>query len=178
MNSIYKTLLAGLLRLINPHKPLGTKLFDAIARVSVSVAFEAVALRRNRQTGETEVFLIQRPENDSAYPGQWHVPGSVLHPSENDEHVLKRLSRREFGVPIIKSKFVAMVSTPGEVRGHFLSLVYRVELDGDPKNGNWFPVNKLPKQTVETHKKYIIPLAARAHKFRDVEDAKVKVLDA
>lgn len=172
-----KQILAFFLRLVNPHKPLGTALFDAIAKVSVSVAFEAVALRKNPETDAVEVFLIQRAENDTAYPGEWHVPGSVLRPQEAAEHVLIRLSKREFGTKVVKSKFVAILSNPGEARGHFISLVYRVKLDGEPVGrGKWFPVDALPAKTVTEHRKHIIPIAVGEKTFEDLDSAKVKTL--
>ncbi len=176
---MFKHILAFFLKFINPHKPLGTVLFNAIAKVSVSVAFEAVALRRNRETEELEVYLVRRAPDDSAYPGQWHVPGSILRPAEKDEHVLVRLGKREFGTKITHSKFVAMVSYPREARGHFISLVYRVRLEGEPsENGKWFPVDKLPSNIVSHHKTYIIPLAVNHKKFSDIENVKVKTLEA
>jgi ADP-ribose pyrophosphatase YjhB (NUDIX family) len=172
-----KTLLAFLLKYINPHKPLGTALFNAVARVSVSVAFEAVAFRR-AVNGEREIYLTKRADNDAAYGGQWHVPGSILRPQEKDEHILARLGRQEFGTKIIKAKFVAMLSNPGEARGHVLSLVYLVKLEAAPSSGGqWFLLNKLPPNTITFHKKYLIPLAAKDHKFEDITEAKIKTLE-
>ena len=57
-------------------KPLGDRLFEAIARLSVNVAFEAVYLRHNKNKSPGS-FLLKRDSHDS-FPGQWHVPGSVF----------------------------------------------------------------------------------------------------
>ncbi len=177
MTSPIKIFTAFLLKHIDPHKPFGTALFDAIARVSVSVAFEAVALRRNSETGEQEVYMVQRSMDDTAYPGQWHVPGSVIRPHERDERVFVRLSKREFGANIVKSRFRAMLSHPGEARGHFISLVYKVTLDGEPTKGKWFSIHKLPPHTVMSHRHYIIPIAADDKKFEGITHVKIKNLE-
>jgi ADP-ribose pyrophosphatase YjhB (NUDIX family) len=165
---VIKEILAFFIKFINPHKPLGTALFNAVARVSISVAFEAVALRKNPINGETEIYLIMRV-NDSSFPGQWHVPGSILRPKEDDEHVFARLGNKEFGAKIVKSKFIAIVSFPEEPRGHIISLVYSVELDKEPTGGGkWFPVDKLPTNLVLYHKEYIIPVAINEENFESV----------
>lgn len=172
-----KNIAAYLLKYIDPHKPLGTLLFNAIAKVTVSVAFEAVAIRKNPETGKSEVYMVRRPDDDAAYPGQWHVPGSVLRPHEKDNHVFSRLSKREFGTRILRSKFIAMVSHPREARGHFISLVYRVQVEGEPQGGKWFPLDGLPTTTVGFHKKYIIPIAAGDKRFEDIAHFQIKLLD-
>ena len=57
---------------IDPRKPYGTTLFNAIARLTVSPAVETVCLRLNQTTKEVEVYLVQRARDDTAYPGEWH----------------------------------------------------------------------------------------------------------
>lgn len=154
---------------IDPTKPYGTELFDALSRLTVSVAVEAVCLRLNTSTCQVEVYMIQRSPNDTAYPGEWHCPGSVLRPKEEIKDVFSRLQKKEFGesATLGQTRFVANVNHPTEARGHFLSMVYLCELVNDEHfasrlKGKWFPVDQLPAKTVETHRYRIIPPAVGA----------------
>ncbi|TSC95185.1 MAG: hypothetical protein CEN87_197 [Parcubacteria group bacterium Licking1014_1] len=151
------------LREIDSLQPYGTELFDALALVTVSVAVEAVCLRLNLLTQKVEVYMTQRSQSDSAYFGQWHCPGSVMRPRENIRDVFNRLAEKEFGSNISSYRFVANVNHPYEDRGHFLSIVYLCVLEEKEElRGKWFLVNNLPKKTVETHAKRIIPVAIGA----------------
>ena len=144
-------------------KPLGSRLFEAIARLSVNVAFEAVCLRRNPKTKAVEVFLLKRGAHES-FPGQWHVPGSVFRPGEKPKDVIRRLSLpREFGTPVISDfKCHGAIFIP-EARGWFLSLVYLVKCKGKPNSeGRWFNVKNLSKNVIPHHRKDVIPAAVSA----------------
>ncbi len=166
--------LIGGLREIDPKQPYGTDLFDALARITVSVAVEAVCLRLSRFNLDEidgteyirrvpEVYLIQRSPTDTAYPGEWHCPGSVLRPGEEDTDVFNRLVKKEFGGKLSSTRFVANVNHPTEARGHFFSLVYLCALEeSDGLRGKWFRTDQLPEKTVESHCYRVIPAAVGA----------------
>ncbi len=157
-----KALVAGLGR-VDPAQPYGTKLFDALARLTVSVAMEAVCVRLGKLPHTVEVYLVQRSKHDTAYPDEWHCPGSVLRPSERFDDVFRRLEEKEFGGKLLSRRFVAYVDFPEEERGHFLSLVHLCSLEERPGlRGKWFPVDRLPKKTVGCHRWRIIPAAVGA----------------
>src|SRR3989344_7532630 len=145
-------------------KPLGSRLFEAIARLSVNVAFEAVCLRSNNKTKAIEVFMLQRKSHES-FPGQWHIPGAVFRPGEQPKDVARRLAVREFGTAItsdFKCHGTFFVPDP---RGWFLSLVYLVKCKKNLANkGQWWDVKHLPKNTIPHHRKYVIPAAVKAFK--------------
>lgn len=174
------------LKKVDPKKPYGTKLFDALARLTITPAVEAVCLRldekyvdgeffsKGRSTieipsmvyNEIMVYMTQRSTTDTAYPGEWHCPGSVFRPGEDVEDVFSRLQDREFGqlAQVVGKRFVANMNNPGEARGHFLSLIYLCELAEENAGkeglkGKWFPVNHLPAETVRHHRERIIPAA-------------------
>jgi ADP-ribose pyrophosphatase YjhB (NUDIX family) len=145
-------------------KPLGSRLFEAIARLSVSVAFEAVYLRKNTKSKNIEVFMLKRGAHES-FPGQWHVPGAVFRPGEQPKDVARRLSVREFGTAIVSDFKCQGTFFIPDSRGWFLSLVYLVTCKKTPTpQGQWWPVKKLPKNTVPHHFKYVIPAAVQAFK--------------
>ncbi|MCX6718077.1 MAG: hypothetical protein NTY81_00535 [Candidatus Staskawiczbacteria bacterium] len=180
---------------INPAKPYGTALFDALAKVTVSVAVEAVCLQLKRkeivgvccetshglvQTDDAsynivEVYMTHRPPDDTAYPSEWHCPGSVLRSGEDIEDVFNRLVDKEFGGGTIQSaRFVANVNNPNEARGHFLSLVYLCCLQAgraSEMKGMWFPVDQLPTKTIASHRRRIIPAALGAFVAENIQCA-------
>src|SRR3989338_5641250 len=94
---IIKRMIIWLLRWVDPAKPYGAPLFNAFARLTVSVAVEAVCLRKKLGTGEFEVYLTKRSLDETAYPGQWHIPGTVMRPMEDLEDAFARLGAKEFG---------------------------------------------------------------------------------
>ena len=124
------------------------------------MAVEAVCVRLNQQTRKIEVYMTQRSLDDTAYPGEWHCPGSIMRPGETINNIFSRLEKKEFNAYLLSKKFVANVNVPDEVRGHFISLVYLCTLEQkEEMKGIWFPTDKLPKQTVECHRRRIIPCA-------------------
>ena len=141
-------------------KPLGSRLFEAIARLSVNVAFEAVCLRRNQNA--VEVFMIKRGPHES-FAGQWHVPGAVFRPGEQPKDVARRLGLKEFGSAITSNYKCHGTFFVPEPRGWFLSLVYLVKSKKTPTHeGRWWNVKKLPKKVLAHHSKYVIPAAVFA----------------
>lgn len=131
-------------------------MFEALARLTVSVAFETVALR-NGKNG-VEIFLTKRGP-DEAHANQWHSPGSVLRREEDFQNVFDRLAECEFQVPIISKKFIGLLNYQNTERGHFFCPVFLVELEQNPETGEWFSVNNLPVNIVNEHKNLLIPKA-------------------
>jgi len=148
------------LKLIDPQKPFGTELFNAIAKVSISIGVEAVCLRVNENTKKIEVLLTQRSSSDSAYPGEWHCPRSVLRPGEEFSDVFRRLAKKESLDGLNPERFVENFNHPKEARGHFLSVIYLCTADGTA--GTWFAVDTLPENTVDHHRDHVIPIAVKA----------------
>ncbi len=167
-SDLYKDFVAKLLGRIDPKKPYGTALYNAIARLSWNMFFEAVVIRKRGK--QLEVYLRKRADGDTAYPGEWHAPGSVFRPGENERDVTNRLEK-EFGVPVVLFQMIGEYVDweKGEARGSGVSRVYLIKLDGAPREDErhgWFPINELPKVTVDSHRLAIIPLAVKAHKAR------------
>ncbi|PIR76627.1 MAG: hypothetical protein COU32_00995 [Candidatus Magasanikbacteria bacterium CG10_big_fil_rev_8_21_14_0_10_42_10] len=164
----FKLVVAELLGHVNPRQPFGTSLFDAIAKVTVTVACENIAMRRG-DDGRLYVFLRCRSLDDTAYPGEWHSPGSALRPGETYEDVFRRL-RGEFGSDVVKHEQIGLLNVPEEERGHFLTPVFLVEIDGDGRQDDrhgWFPVDALPQPMVAHHECRLFPMAIKAFEERE-----------
>lgn len=146
---------------IDPKRPYDSGVFDALVRVTVSVAIEAVCLRLNPNK-EIEVYLTQRSITET-YPGEWHCPGTLLRRREEIEDAFSRLAEREFRARLKSWRFVANVNLPKETRGHTFSVVHLCQFEEGPNSrGRWFLISQLPIPTVEAHAKQIIPLAVGA----------------
>jgi ADP-ribose pyrophosphatase YjhB (NUDIX family) len=156
-----KEAVAEVLGCIDPTKPFGTPLFNAVAKLSVTVAYEAVLIR-DGASNTPEVYLMRRSMTESAYPGEWHCPGSSFRVGEQPTDVEHRLAKTEFGV--------GSFANPGtyvshffyqEKRGWYCSMVHLVEVveELSGKTGQWFPVDALPVVTVDHHVREVIPRA-------------------
>ena len=159
MNEERKKLLIELLKEVNPKEPYGTELFDALLPLNVSTAIEMVCLRHVKK-GKVDVYLTQRSLDDTAYPGEWHCPGSFIRPGEEIKDVFARIVQKEIKAGLVSTRFIADVNHPTEARGHVISKVYLCALEEkEGLKGTWFPTNQLPEKTVESHCKRIIPAA-------------------
>lgn len=145
---------------VDPCQPYGTELFNAIARVSVSVAIEAIGIRRNPESDKLEVLLMKRSVNAPAYSSMWHLPGSFLRPGESILDVIDRLAEKEFKASIRFVKQVGLKNNPHEARGHVLHILCLIETED--VSANWFPIDKLPEPIVEHHRQVLIPAGVEA----------------
>ena len=145
----------------DPKKGMGVELFNAIAKLKVTMTPEAVCLRHNSQNDKIEIYLVLRSLTDTAYPGQWHLPGSAMRPGEEIDDVFLRLEKNEIGIRVLSKKFVFHSNNPTEQRGHFFSLIFLCMLDSGDGYGKWFCVDDLPENTLMRHRSVIIPVALK-----------------
>ena len=164
-----KQVAAAALAEIDPTKPYGTELFNAIARVSINVAVEAVCLRRG--DSGVEVLMTRRAEDDTAYPGEWHCPGSFFRPGEDETQVFARLAKGEFLADGVRWQFASYFNSHQEERGHTFSLIFLCELEEGvtPHRGQWWPVDRLPERAVYHHRHNIITVAVKAFGVKIVQ---------
>ena len=148
---------ARLLIEVDASQPLGPELHTALIRLSPPVAIEAVALRRNEESGLVEVLLRQRGPNEPAYPGHWHCPGSFVRNNEQVEDVLTRLTKGESLGRVISHQFAGPFLWPEE-RGWICSLVTLVTVRDVGSQCFWHPVDHLPNPMVPEHATDVIPM--------------------
>lgn len=164
MRTSEKDLIPLLLRLDRTY-PKGRALFEALARVTVTVAIEAVILRFNER-GVVAVLLTKRGP-DEVYPNQWHCPGSVMRVGETVRMVLRRIAKKELGTDFTElPRFVGNFNHLQELRGHFFTPVYLCRVGSD-KHGTWFPVDALPVKTIAHHCAHVIPIALQVFSQSD-----------
>lgn len=152
--------------LVHGENSLDKRLFEAIAKLSITVALEAVLLRHKGT--KIEVFMMKR-RKDESFPGEWHCPGSVFRPGEQPGDVLQRLGEREFKAKLTLQSECVSDTFVKEDRGWFLSRVYLVGAKGKvTQKGKWFAVDSLPKETIEHHRRFVIPEALKADNSKTV----------
>lgn len=150
---------------------LAYPVFLQAARLLTQATVEMVPLRRNAM-GKTEVLLTQRPAGD-LWEHKWHVPGTILLPSDPVTHPkdydapFRRLigegGELKSGVKVVHGP--VEVSTERRVtrRGHELSVIHWVEVEGQPAAGTFFDAHKLhsevPAPGVIEHHQDFIPRA-------------------
>lgn len=153
-----------ILKQIDPKlQPYGEKFFEPLARLIVNVGIETVFLRFNPELSIREIFLRKRKEEET-YPGQWHIPGSLLRYGEEIDDVFERILSEEcYGIAASGFRFVGFYNNIKEARGHALQIVYRCDVEYNGKSevglGSWFPLDALPDPVVDHHLETIIPMA-------------------
>lgn len=123
------------------------EVFEAIGRVSVYPAIEFVILR-NKGTA-TEVLLTRRSPDDITWPNMYHVPGTVLRPTDNSfEDAMSRLYVDELaGFELSSPQFVG-AHFNHYARGTGVGFEYYASVMNEPTNGTFFNVTDLPDDLI------------------------------
>lgn len=150
--------IAAALSLKKSKTPMGPRMYDAMTPHMTNIAAEGVAFRQ-RQDGVVEVLLEQRPEDDKWFSKQWAGLGVGFRNTDTGrESALKRLVAKEFQTPT-EFVFVGDVYPENTGRGWYECKVFLAFPQGEPENGQWFPVDALPEDIVSGHRDVIIPFA-------------------
>jgi hypothetical protein len=165
---------ASILNSVPSDKPYKMALFDALNKKQPTFAMEGVLIRESPVTGELEVYLTQRSMSETAYPGEFHAPGSGLRNKEDWKKAAERLARSEYKVPVKKvTVLFESCFFYDEARGWYCSVPCLIELDGEPIVGKWYSVDHLPDKTVGHHRDDIIPAVVRYWRNREAYDTAI-----
>ncbi len=154
-----------------------TELFEAILNRVVTSAFELAVLRPTGNVLCPEVLLIWR--KDKHFKG-WHMPGTMILGDNSLEDVFTRLVDREIGLSLERPpRFVHRFFTPKgtgpgdnprgtEIGLLHLSYVVPKAFAEEPRQGDFFLLTHIPKDTLEHHKRMIMYLES------ELRDSKYK----
>lgn len=104
--------------------------------------------------------------HDTFYGPGWHIPGGIIRFKERVDQRILKVAESEIGCPVrfnpTPIDVREIMNRERDVRGHFISMLYLCELDGEPdpsrratskvpRNGEWAwhlgaPVNLIPQQ--------------------------------
>ena len=134
-------------------------IFIQVARLCVLSIVELVIFKM--VDGHVNVLLLERDSSDPVWPGMLHSPGTVVRPTDEDmpNSQLSRVVKDELGgIEISKPNFL-MDGFHETERGKENAAFYWAELLGAAKNGQLYPVNRLPDNVIKYQRPYIAAAA-------------------
>jgi colanic acid biosynthesis protein WcaH len=141
---------------------LPIELFLFVSQLTPLVNVDLLIKNRDGQT------LMTWREDEFYGPG-WHIPGGVIRFKEAAKHRIAEVAKSELGAVVRAEEHPLLVrelvAPHRDVRGHFMSLLYRCELvsgpyDGlrrsaaRPKHGEWEWLDGCPDQIIWQHEVY------------------------
>lgn len=145
---------------------LPIEIFGEITRIWVTAIIEIVPLRLSSAKA-VEVLLLERPKDDPNWPGMLHTPGTVLRATDVStgiEGAFYRIFSDEIGAGFVAPTHIKTIFHE-ENRGVALANVYYVDLgEGQPKNGEWYSLDRLPSNLIDSQLGFI-KLAANQFKL-------------
>lgn len=156
--------LANLISLVgNPHEGLPQEIFYFISQLTPMVNVDLLIKNKSGQT------LLTWREDDFYGPG-WHIPGGIIRFKETAEARIHKVANSELGVTVCAESVPVVVNEimaeHRDVRGHFISMLFRCTLtkqpsldlmagsDGLIKSGQWMWHNGCPDDIIEQHEIY------------------------
>lgn len=143
--------------------------FNLIAERFVMIPVEAVTLRKKGD--KIQVLLLEREEKDSVWGGLLHSPGTILRASDvNDDKSYKnaflRLEEREIGNKFSKEPIFLRNWFHRVKRGVENAMIFVCTIEGEPKNGQFYNIDDLPENVVETQIEFIKYAAQEAKRLK------------
>jgi hypothetical protein len=146
----------GLLSKLHPGS-LPFDIFHEVTRLVATPIIEVVPLRRSAD-GEIEILLLKREEDDPVWPGQLHIPGTVVRasdaPGSFDEPLRRVISTELAGTKTSEPTFVKNLFHHSG-RGMEASQIFWVEIRDKPAIGEFYNANNLPGSVVQSQLDFI-----------------------
>lgn len=166
----------------NPEGLLPLEVFEIIAGKLAVIHTVEVGLVKPAEEGNFSVLLTQRPPTDHFWPNQWHIPGSVVRPTDpvGHEHdydaaISRVLSEVGSGIHLVGDpREYETVRRIGN-RGSEVTVRLVAEVDGRPSDGAFFNASDVLRNPpegglVESHHEAIKGLTAAYRRSRSARD--------
>lgn len=132
-------------------------LYQELRHIRPTYNLEVVCLRKNPETGEREVFLIDGKDREDVYKDHTFLVGAFPEYGHTDDQVFSAMEKKlriKFSErPIETGSF----NNPSEWMGHTRHIVHLGRLSkvssGCP--GQWFTLSELPENLIPYHKEII-----------------------
>lgn len=144
----------------NPGLDLPEDLFLFISRVTPLVNVDLLVK-------DTEERTLLTWRDDDFYGSGWHVPGGIIRYKERAADRVRKVANEEIGSPVEFDPVpIVIIETMAEQRerGHFLSMLYRCRLLGEPdparragptpRRGEWKWHSGTPDHLLPVHNVY------------------------
>ncbi|MSR76456.1 MAG: NUDIX hydrolase [Candidatus Ryanbacteria bacterium] len=130
----------------------GTEVFESFFPILPFVPSEQAIIRLI--DGVWRVLMWYR--KDVHYEG-YHMVGGYILRGESDEEWLTRCIKKEVNLTLKNFWHIRDFNTrpeTGWVPNHQMAHFFLCEVEGEPSVGTWFPLDKIPDDTLGHHKKY------------------------
>ncbi len=147
-----KNQLLALLKKVGYRKS-GKEIFEAFWPIFPMAPIEAAVLREIG--GKLHILLWYR--DDEHYKG-WHVPGKYILFGEKYLEAVERVLEDETGMKLRSARFLRHFNlrpSTGWVPNHQLNMLYIAGAEGEPFQGEFFPLDAIPDDTLPYHKYYV-----------------------
>ena len=146
---------ATLLKLLKQvgYRKSGKEVFEAFWPIFPMVPVEVAVIRQIE--GKPHIHLWYR--EDEHYKG-WHVPGKYILFGEKYSETVERVLEDETGLKLRSAQFLRHFNLrpeTGWVPNHQLNMLYLARADGEPFQGEFFPLDAIPETTLPYHKYYV-----------------------
>jgi colanic acid biosynthesis protein WcaH len=146
----------------NPRVSLPKDVFYFVSQLTPMVNVDLLV---KNVGGET---LLTWREDEFYGPG-WHIPGGILRFKEYAATRIQKVADSELGASVMAEVTPIVVrevmASHRDIRGHFISMVYRCALTtmpdesrrfdpGNPKNGQWMWHSGCPSNIIPQHESY------------------------
>jgi hypothetical protein len=143
-----------------PRGYLPYPLFIAITAKIVTPTLELAII--DGGSGKLQVLLVKRPDDDLYWPGQWHVPGTVIRSTDTEggfNSCFTRILDEELsGLVTINQPKRTSIEFWEVERGRELDQLFYSELISSQKlseNIQFFPFDRLPKNLMRHHREVL-----------------------
>ena len=139
-------------------------IFDQAVRLVVCSTIVIVPLKKTPRGLEVLLRPREKDRDDPIWPGYWHLPGTMLRPSDKEgdyTDAFRRLLEGEIGTTQTSDSLVFMRTAFTKTRrGPEHTQLYYMPVDSDElPGGQFFPVDKLPQPIIEHEIAYIKEVA-------------------
>jgi hypothetical protein len=129
------------------------ELFQIITHLTVAPILELIPLRKTAE--DIEVLMLKRPSDDPHWPGMLHTPGTYIRSTDTEvtlDSAFQRLIVGELALEIVVEPYFVQTIFHKVNRGTELGLVFGIDLTNVEVslNGEWFSVDDLPANSVQT----------------------------
>lgn len=155
MNKAEEKQLVSLLKKL-PAGFLPLDIFIEIARLTTLSIIEFVPFRNIN--GYTEILLLRRDSDDTLWPNELHTPGTVIRPTDldsNDHLAFHRILDEELGGTKVSEPIYVGSNLHKSRRGAEQAQIFWVEVLDEPKVGNFYRIDRLPSNMMESQMGFV-----------------------
>jgi hypothetical protein len=149
-----------------PRGYLPYSLFIAVASRVVTPTLELAILQKNNDG--IQILLTKRPDDDLHWPGQWHVPGTVIRSTDQEDSFnscFERILNEELSDLVVTTQPQRVSIEFWELeRGREIDQLFYAELDNHqnlPENIRFFSVEDLPANLMRHHSEVIAKIVKK-----------------